>query len=806
MKSQASIRIWVAVLCVLTLGIAGGGVLSAHASETGGEALLAWQELQRIAGEEVLVTGKQLRAADTGEQYTMFYLPSGEEAPADFIAAHQRRWTVEAVSADSETHPGDSTKEVAAQQVPPALPESGLVVDIVEPNSAALLEEDSKTGADSTPQSLLRIGVAQPALSTLDLATLPPSLWQSLPDGGSALAVGIEAPGAFGQRVHLQDLVLPEGASVLARNAENPAECPEVLTRESLGNATDYWLGTVFSPRVQVEFRVPEGVDPATLSCRITEVSYIYRDPLTGMVQADAMQKLGNCHKDVTCYPDWSSTNKSVARYTFISGGSTYLCTGTLMNDKDTTTWIPYFLTAHHCLSTQTVAGTIEFFWLYQTSSCNGYPPSLSSASRTTGGATLLATLKSNDMTFLRMRNSPPGGLTYAGWTTESPSSAQTMTGIHHPEGSYKRICFGNVVGSDADFWTLRWSAGTTEQGSSGSAVFNPNKQVVGQLLGGNASCSNPNGVDYYGRFNVTYPLVQSWIAGEGTGGVGELKEIHFSNPFFSDLRSSMETEPFDLDTRRFKITLNITKADAAGVTGYVILDGLPIGGRTNAPITGGSVSYNKKYQRVETRFRVSGKDPVSKESFKADCLLYRGGNTLFFDASRSKIEIKLVYPTKKTYKGYIEGWLNLVNSSTTVKVLDLSYSLLDAKKRLYRTSTGYVSLPWGESTAVTYTGSPQTRSERKAKTGGVEHRRKYLIKGAYTRAANIQLESDWYNPDTATSLPLAKYKVQSYRAKGDQKDTSCGLSYKGYPLPAGNAPLPEPATEAKPPRVVFAQ
>ena len=47
-----------------------------------------------------------------------------------------------------------------------------------------------------------------------------------------------------------------------------------------------------------------------------------------------------------------------------------------------------------------------------------------------------------------------------------------------------------------------------TEGGSSGSALFDNNGRIIGQLFGGAASCSgtNDNGlIDFYGRFGVSW-------------------------------------------------------------------------------------------------------------------------------------------------------------------------------------------------------------------------------------------------------------------------------------------------------------
>ena len=59
-------------------------------------------------------------------------------------------------------------------------------------------------------------------------------------------------------------------------------------------------------------------------------------------------------------------------------------------------------------------------------------------------------------------------------------------------------------------------SQGTTEGGSSGSGLFRTigsTRYVVGQLFGGDASCSNREGGDAYGRFDLAYSAALSrWL------------------------------------------------------------------------------------------------------------------------------------------------------------------------------------------------------------------------------------------------------------------------------------------------------
>src|SRR5205085_10893239 len=114
--------------------------------------------------------------------------------------------------------------------------------------------------------------------------------------------------------------------------------------------------------------------------------------------------KEGSCHNDVTCYSAYAQEASGVARMSFVEGGNTFTCTGCLIQGNDSS---PYFLTADHCIDSQTLASTIEFYWFFQTRSCNGSPPSLSSVPHTTGGADLLATSTANDLYILRLCQKP---------------------------------------------------------------------------------------------------------------------------------------------------------------------------------------------------------------------------------------------------------------------------------------------------------------------------------------------------------------------------------------------------------------
>jgi hypothetical protein len=69
------------------------------------------------------------------------------------------------------------------------------------------------------------------------------------------------------------------------------------------------------------------------------------------------------------------------------------------------------------------------------------------------------------------------------------------------PEGSF--FCNPSDQGT---YFRVTYSDGTTEGGSSGSGIFlHGSNKLIGTLTGGNASCSNLGGSNFYGRFDLAY-------------------------------------------------------------------------------------------------------------------------------------------------------------------------------------------------------------------------------------------------------------------------------------------------------------
>src|SRR5688572_22467849 len=382
----------------------------------------------------------------------------------------------------------------------------------------------------------LQVGFSRLVLALDDTPGTQAQLaWEAQAGGRQVAAVAVTSPGAVATRMGLRIHSLPAGTVLRFYGAQgtDPFEvtAAEVARTETL---PEYWSPVVESPTIVMEVELPPGATPADVRISAPEISHLIASPATGFPVAKAAS---SCNVDAMCHQEtWSNESNAVARILYTRAGSTYVCSGTLLADKDTSTSVPYFLTANHCVSSQASASTVQAYWFYRASACNS--GERGTYRTTTGGGTLLYNSVTTDTALLRLNTQPPSGATYAGWLVGGvPSIGTAVTGIHHPTGDLQKVSFGSLrayytcvpedggnfscdgdMASRATFFAVNWRAGTTESGSSGSALFLDNgRYLVGQLYGGTGSCTEP-GSDWYGRFDVAYNAGMSRWLGQAQG------------------------------------------------------------------------------------------------------------------------------------------------------------------------------------------------------------------------------------------------------------------------------------------------
>lgn len=341
----------------------------------------------------------------------------------------------------------------------------------------------------------------------------------------------IQAPGANSLNLGLTRFHLPAGARLTLYSADG-RESVRPFTAADNESHGELWTPILPTDDMVLELLVPT-LELDQVELELTRIGHGYRG--FGPRDQASAEDSGSCNIDVVCpvAAPWSNEIPSVG--VISTGGSTF-CTGFMVNNTAGDA-APFFMTANHCGISVGNAASLVVYWNFETSTCGGSPDGVLSDFNT--GATHLASYATSDFTLLLLDDDPDPafGVAFAGWN-RSGSNEVGAVAIHHPSTDEKRISFEDdptsitsylgtsVPGNGTHIRVTDWNLGTTEGGSSGSPLFNPAHEVVGQLHGGYAACGN-NLSDWYGRFSVSWvgggtpsTRLSNWLDPLGTGAV----------------------------------------------------------------------------------------------------------------------------------------------------------------------------------------------------------------------------------------------------------------------------------------------
>ena len=203
--------------------------------------------------------------------------------------------------------------------------------------------------------------------------------------------------------------------------------------------------------------------------------------------------------RDAACYT--SINTRPVARLSFQSGGSSFVCTGWLVAGSNSST----MLTNNHCVANQTEVSTVQARFNYQRTTCGG----TTTASFTTyAGGTFLRTSSSLDYTLLTLQGNPEATWGEYTATSKLPTTGLLINFPQHPGGNVKRVGFWKdsaqtqrcdvaAVGGSFGYASgsqMSYSC-DSEGGSSGSPIMDAG---TGRIIGlhhlggvGGATCLN---------------------------------------------------------------------------------------------------------------------------------------------------------------------------------------------------------------------------------------------------------------------------------------------------------------------------
>jgi len=328
-----------------------------------------------------------------------------------------------------------------------------------------------------------------------------------MPNGNKIWLLKISSQIAFSLNIIFEKFHLPPGAELWLYNADKTYALG-AYTALNNSKSGKLAIEPVPGSELLLEYFEPAGV-PFAGELLISKVNHDFLDvfkALRGFGDSDV------CNVDINCDAgnEWQMQKRAVLK-TMINGKD--LCSGALINNS-LQNGTPYFYTASHCGDTQTDAENWIFYFQYERPFCNSGTPPI----KTLSGSDLIATSGNLDFTLVKLKDIPPPDFNpfYAGWDATGNTPNYSVT-IHHPSGDVKKISRDNdppqtttypdnSYDSNVHWHIAKWDVGTTEGGSSGAPLFDQNKRIIGDLTGGEASCTKSVN-DYFQKFAVAWKI-----------------------------------------------------------------------------------------------------------------------------------------------------------------------------------------------------------------------------------------------------------------------------------------------------------
>ncbi|MFN7923818.1 MAG: trypsin-like peptidase domain-containing protein [Bryobacteraceae bacterium] len=434
-------------------------------------------------------------------------------------------------------------------------------VQAIPPSAAAGLSAGPEHGMAALAQSErtqdARFGAATVGkIRDLDPSVMSEGQWTRLDDGRWSWRLALRSEGATGVRVHFQNFDVGAGKVWLDADGDRV----QVFTGTGLYKEGEFWAATVKGAVARVEFVAEGGARLDAVPFRIDKVGHTWADifsteiassPAIGLVPFPKAQRqmsdlafsgsqpreVAACHLDAACFPELKTVSSGVARILIVHNQSLGACSGALIASRSGS-GRPLFLTADHCVADETEARSVQANFFYESESCT---PGASTTARleTVLGAQYLvsAAFDKGDFSLIELLGLPGAPVYFFGWTSAEPPIGSEFTGIHHPRGSYKRVSFyeriaddGAIIGADPYnayapndlFYRAASKRGRIQPGSSGSAVLNSKKEIVGTTSYGRQYSGDPDEDDLlvcqnvhlagFSRFSKALPTLKDHL------------------------------------------------------------------------------------------------------------------------------------------------------------------------------------------------------------------------------------------------------------------------------------------------------
>lgn len=341
--------------------------------------------------------------------------------------------------------------------------------------------------------------------------------WTQLENGDSIWRMQINSHSGRYMMLILGEFYMPRGASMFVYSCDKKYVTGAFtdITNNSYNRLT---TSPIKSNSIIIEYNKPYYVtERAKLKVeRVGLIGESYEKSIqTGFGQS------GDCMINAMCpeYSDWCDQRRSVVYILRCDNGDTIRhCSGSLLTNERRD-GKPFVLTGFHCLDLDKSGGLSEteinnvhdwlFVFNYQSPNCSN-PITEPSLQHSISGASYIKGHTMADYAILQLNQKPPKNYNafYNGWTNDDDDITKTGKCIHHPAGDIKKISsWRKALDLSNNYQSIRFTAGTAIEGSSGAPIFNDQGYVIGQFRKGktNCSCDNPNVINDFGRLDASW-------------------------------------------------------------------------------------------------------------------------------------------------------------------------------------------------------------------------------------------------------------------------------------------------------------
>ncbi|MEZ5044815.1 MAG: hypothetical protein R2828_33265 [Saprospiraceae bacterium] len=380
--------------------------------------------------------------------------------------------------------------------------------------------------------------------SRIDVGLQRGGSWTQLPNGDRVWRIHLQSVNGLATMAFYENFYLPPGAALYMYSLDK-TQLLGPYTAKDNPKGKRFMTGLIQGQDALIEY-----VEPAVVGGQghfdLFRVDQVF-DPeglktLSGQVQGGSGPGFGSsnaCHANINC-PLGSTLQKEkrgIVRIMVVVEEGIGICSGNLMNNtrKDGT---PYILSGFHCMDGYTPLYDLwRFDFNYESPNCDN--PISDPGAYVLTGSVFRAGRQESDFLLLELMDTIPPAFNayFLGWDRQ-PSAPDTSYIIHHPNADIKKVAasyqpvtvlsttinWNNGVTTPRNHhYDVRYSIGSFEVGSSGSALLDEEGLVIGQLNGGQADAQCESTRGWFGRLNLSWTgastdatSLKSWLDPDG--------------------------------------------------------------------------------------------------------------------------------------------------------------------------------------------------------------------------------------------------------------------------------------------------